>query len=150
MGSSCAGGLALAILPATFIAMLGMAYATPASAAPSLYERLGGEPGVKAIVNDGIDLYMIDPRLHGYFDNINPDWLKPRFATYICAVADGPCVYRHRSMAATHKALRVDQAAFDATVEDLQQAMRQRSVPFWIQNRLLARLAPLERAIVTR
>ena len=132
------------------IAAAAMAPAVRASAGETLYDRLGGEAGVKRIVNDGIDLYFSDPRLHTYFDNINPAWLKPRFATYICAVSDGPCTYRHRSMAATHKALHVNEAAFDATVEDLQQAMRQQAVPFWVQNRLLARLAPLERSIVTR
>ncbi len=138
------------LLVTSLLAILGAAPLTPAAASETLYGKLGGEPGVKRIVNDTIDLYVSDPRLHGYFDNINPGWLKPRFATYICFVADGPCVYRHRSMAATHKGLHVDETAFDATVEDLQQAMRQQSVPFWLQNRLLARLAPLERSIVTR
>ena len=138
------------LLLAILLAALGLLPVRHASAAVTLYDRLGGDAGIKSISNEAIDLYMSDPRLHGYFDNINPNFLKPRFASYICSVADGPCTYRHRSMAATHKGLHVDEAAFDATVEDLQRAMRQQGIPFWIQNRLLARLAPLERSIVTR
>ena len=53
-------------------------------------------------------------------------------------------------MKAAHRGLHVDEAAFDAFVEDLQDAMRQCGIPFWTQNRLLARFAPMEREIVTR
>jgi hemoglobin len=119
-------------------------------AEPTLYAQLGGHDGLWRIVDRALTLYFTDPRLHDDFDNINRDWLQPRFFAYFCKVADGPCVYKGRSMAASHKGLHIDQARFNAVVEDLQRAMDDNFVPFRMQNRLLARLAPMERAIVTR
>jgi hemoglobin len=121
-----------------------------AFAAPTLYDQLGGHDGLWRIVDRALNLYFTDPRLHDDFDNINRAWLQPRFFAYFCKVTDGPCVYKGRTMAASHKGLHIDQARFDAVVEDLQTAMDDSGVPFRMQNRLLARLAPMERAIVTR
>ncbi len=133
----------LALLLATMFSGQGRADGT-------LYDGLGGKPGVERLSGRVISLYMTDPRLRRYFDDINPDWLKGRFVAFLCHVTDGGCAYRGRSMVAAHRGLHVDEAAFDAVVEDLQEALGDQGVPFWTQNRLLARLAPMERAIVTR
>lgn len=122
----------------------------PAARADMLYAALGGQPGVTRIIQATVARYLSDPRLHSYFDDINPDWLRPRLVAFICQVADGGCAYRGRPMKASHRGLHIDQAAFNAVVEDLQAAMRQEGVDFRTQNRLLARLAPMERDIVTR
>jgi hemoglobin len=122
----------------------------PACASETLYDQLGAKPGITRIVDNALTLYFTDPRLHDDFDNINRDWLEPRFVAFICHVADGPCIYKGRPMAAAHKGLHIDQARFNAVVEDLQIAMSQAGIPFRMQNRLLARLAPMERDIVTR
>jgi hemoglobin len=107
-------------------------------------------PGVSRIASNALDLYFTDPRLSQDFGNINRDFLQPRFTSYICIVAGGPCVYKGHSMKASHKGLAITQEKFNAVVEDLQLAMDRASVPFRVQNRLLARLAPMEHDIVTR
>lgn len=135
---------------AVLVAILAVFAMIPARAGGTLYQSLGGRPGIVRIVNDAMASYLVDPRLHDYFDNINPDWLKPRFVDFVCRVADGPCAYHGRSMAASHRGQHIDEAAFNAVVEDLQAAMRREAIPFRVQNRLLARLAPMERDIVTR
>jgi hemoglobin len=119
-------------------------------AAETLYDQLGGHEGLSRIVDRALTLYFSDPRLHDDFDNINRDWLQPRFFAFFCKVTGGPCVYKGRSMAKSHKGLHIDQARFDAVVEDLQTAMDESAIPFRTQNRLLALLAPMERSIVTR
>ena len=124
--------------------------AAHARADGTLYDSLGGKPGVERLSARSVSLYMSDPRLRSYFNNINPDFLTARFVVFFCNVAGGGCPYHARSMAATHRGLHVDEAAFDAVVEDLQQALRDQGIPYHTQNRLLARLAPMERAIVTR
>ncbi len=131
-------------------ALLGIAASMPVTARATLYDQLGGHDGVARITDAAMTLYFTDPRLRRDFDNINRDWLQPHFATFLCHVSDGPCSYKGRSMAASHKGLHIDQARFDAVVEDLQTAMDRAGVPFRTQNRLLARLAPMERDIVTR
>lgn len=118
--------------------------------ASTLFEDLGGQPGVDRIVDGIVALYMSDPRLAADFDNINPDRLRSRLASYLCVIADGPCVYKGRSMAAAHKGLKIDEARFDAVAEDLEIVMTRDRVPNWTQNRLMARLAPLAHQIVTR
>jgi hemoglobin len=130
--------------------LLGGRCQAAAPPADTLFDDLGGRPAIDGFVGRAVDLYMTDPRLSSFFDNINPDWLKRRFGAFVCHIADGPCPYRGRSMAATHKGLHVDEAAFNAVVEDLQVAMREQGIAFRTQNRLLARLAPMERDIVTR
>jgi hemoglobin len=145
--AACVASLALAALLAVCTAPAGRA---ATQRGDTLFGDLGGRPGIDRIVDHALALYFSDPRLATFFDNINPDFLKPRFAAYICRIAGGPCVYRGRSMAAAHKGLHVDEAAFNAVAEDLQIAMGQCGTPFHTQNRLLARLAPLERDIVTR
>ncbi len=121
-----------------------------AHAADTLYDDLGGQAGVARIASNALDLYFSDPRLAKDFDNINRDFLQPRFTSYICIVAGGPCTYKGHSMKAAHKGLAITETKFNAVVEDLQLAMDRADVPFRVQNRLLARLAPMEHDIVTR
>jgi len=116
----------------------------------ALFHDLGGQPGVARIASNALDLYFTDPRLAHDFDNINRTFLQPRFTAYLCRVAGGPCVYKGHSMFAAHKGLAINEARFNAVVEDLQAAMDKAGVPFRVQNRFLARLAPMEHDIVTR
>lgn len=118
--------------------------------ASTLFDDLGGQPGVDRIAGGIVTLYMTDPRLAADFDNINADRLKMRLASYLCVIANGPCVYKGRSMAAAHKGLKIDEARFDAVAEDLEIVMTQNGISNWTQNRLMARLAPLAHQIVTR
>ena len=53
-------------------------------------------------------------------------------------------------MKTIHEDLKVSRAQFNALVEDLQAAMRRNDVPSRTQNRLLARLAPMHREVVTK
>jgi hemoglobin len=130
--------------------VLATAVARPVRADDTLYQQLGQRAGLVRIVDTLSDLYMTDPRIKGDFDNINLDYLKPRLVDYLCVVAGGPCHYRGRSMAASHKGLKLNRAKFDALTEDLQTALDREHIPYWTQNRLIARLAPLQRDIVTR
>ncbi len=116
----------------------------------TLYDDLGGRIGVDHIADGIVDLYKSDPRLKNDFDNINPDWLKARLGTYLCVIADGPCAYKGRNMAAAHRGLKIDQARFNAVAEDLEIVMTRDGVSNWTQNRLMARLAPLARQIITQ
>jgi hemoglobin len=49
-----------------------------------------------------------------------------------------------------HKGLHLTNADFNALVEDLQAGMDKAGVSFATQNRLLARLAPMNRDVVTK
>jgi hemoglobin len=133
-----------------FAAILLLLTSHSTFAADQLFTDLGGEPGIAKISSNALDLYFSDPRLAHDFDNINRQFLQPRFTAYLCRIAGGPCIYKGHSMKRSHKALAITEARFNVVVEDLQLAMDRAGVPFHVQNRFLARLAPLERDIVTR
>lgn len=124
--------------------------AIPATAEPTLYQRLGGQAGVGQIVDQAVNLWLLDDRIKNDFDNINPDRLKKRLAEQICQLAHGSCAYHGRAMAVAHASLNVTRAKFNAVAEDLQTAMERVGIPYWTQNRLMALLAPMQRDVVTR
>ena len=135
---------------ALLLAAVTTAAAMPARAADALYDRLGGQGGVALIARNAVVIYTTDPRIRADFDNINPDRLRSRLADYLCQLADGPCTYRGRPMLAAHAGLETTQAKFNAVAEGMQTAMAQAGIPYWTQNRMMARLAPLQRDIVNR
>jgi hemoglobin len=138
--------LFLAIMAAGACASLGL----PAAAGTTLFADLGGSSGIDRIVDEAVSLWLSDDRVKLDFDNINPDRLRSRLKSQLCQLADGPCEYKGRTMEASHKGLAVTQAKFNAVAEDLQTAMERAGVGYWTQNRLMARLAPMHRLIVTQ
>ena len=123
--------------------------AVPARA-ETLYEALGGEPGVARIVDGMVDRSLADPRIAFTFDNVEHGRLKRLIAQQFCNLAGGPCEARPRGMRAAHAHLGLHERHFLALVENLQDSMEAAGVPFRTQNRLLALLAPMKREIVQR
>jgi hemoglobin len=125
-----------------------LAAALPAQAA-TLFDSLGGMDRIARFTATMVELSAADPRTADRFDNSNLVRLKRVIALHLCAVADGPCDYR-RGLRGSHVQLELTQAHFNAVVENLQTAMDREGVPFRVQNRLLARLAPMFHEVVTR
>lgn len=121
-----------------------------AHAEESLFTELGGKPGISDIVSKATANFLADKRISATFDQTNMVRFKSKLAEQLCAVSDGPCKYTGHSMSAAHKGLHLTNADFDALVEDLQDALDAAGVPFRVQNRLLARLAPMQKDVVTR
>jgi hypothetical protein len=86
-------------------------------------------------------------------DNLNPSLLgaglkEDDWADQFCQLAGGPCHLKGPDMKQAHDGFDIDRSAFKALVEVLQQAMDAQGIAFGVQNRLLARLAPMHREIV--
>ena len=116
----------------------------------ALFVGLGGKPGIQRIVKGLIPLVLADKRINETFDGIDMKKLALRLEEQFCVVSGGPCEYKGKDMAESHDGMNVTNAQFNALVEDLQVAMEQAGVPTRVQNRLLARLAPMHRMIVTK
>ena len=127
-----------------------LAVAAPARADDSLYHDLGEKDGIARIAEYTTANFLADPRIKATFDNTNMDRFQKLLADQFCVVAGGPCEYKGRNMKDAHKALGLDNADFNAVVEDLQAALDKAGVSFPTQNRLLARLAPMQHDIVTK
>jgi hemoglobin len=128
-----------------------LALTAPLSADDSLYQDLGGQPGIDRIVDASVDNYLTDPRIKDIFSESNIDRIRAELKDQFCVIAGGPCRYTGHSMEATHRGLHLTNADFNALVEDLQSAMESCcNIPFATQNRFLARLAPMQHQVVTR
>jgi hemoglobin len=125
----------------------------PAPAEPqlrSVFDAFGGEAGMAALMDEFMRELLADPRMRPFFEASDQARVKRQLAEQFCAILGGGCVYSGRDMKTAHEQLGATRADFNALVEDLQIAMDRRGIPFQAQNRLLARLAPMHREIITR
>ena len=114
----------------------------------SLYERLGGKDAIVAVVDDFIGNVAADKRINGYFAKANVPRLKQLLVEQICAGTGGPCKYTGRDMKTTHAGMGVNDAAFNALVEDLVKTLDKFKVPTKEKNELLGVLGPMKSDIV--
>ena len=115
-----------------------------------LYDDLGGQAGMQVIVDHAIQRWLADPRVGPTFAETNMDRFRRLITEQLCQVAGGPCRYTGRTMAAAHRGLDLTRAQFNALAEDLQDAMEDSGVAYHTQNRLLAKLAPMQRDTVAQ
>lgn len=131
--------------------LLAFASLAPAHAADdATYRGLGGQQGIKNIVATLVPLIQADARIKESFADTDMKNLAMRLEEQFCALTGGPCVYKGDEMTDVHRGLKVTNAQFNALAEDLQIAMERNGVPSHVQNKLVAKLAPMQRAIVTK
>jgi truncated hemoglobin YjbI len=104
--------------------------------------------GIDRIVVDLIARCQQDPRIADIFKGQDLVRLHRTLVEQICYISGGPCHYSGRDMASAHKDMGLQNHDFNALVEDLQAAMDREGVAFADQNRLLAKLAPMQRTTV--
>jgi hemoglobin len=120
------------------------------AAQPSLYDRLGGQPAITAVVDDFVGNVAADSRINGFFANANIPRLKVLLVQQICQGTGGPCTYAGRDMASAHKGMNINDAQFNALVEDLVKTLDKFKVPEREKKELLAALGPMKSQIVAQ
>jgi hemoglobin len=120
----------------------------PTTSGPSLYQRLGGRPGIDAVVDTFVGNVGRDPRVNVRFLLTDLDDLRLHLSEQICEASGGPCKYRGRPMKSLHAPMRVRGAEFDAMAEDLAAALRTQGVPQRESQELLAVVASTRADIV--
>ncbi|HET7730655.1 MAG TPA: group 1 truncated hemoglobin [Usitatibacter sp.] len=91
-----------------------------AVATRTLYERLGGNPGITAIVSDIVDAHIANPVVGRHFSKLKDVALTKRMARdFFCAGAGGPEKYAGKDMRAAHKGMNINDDEFDAVVDDV-------------------------------
>ena len=146
----------LAVMAVFAIALSGtpraMADENPAPADPSLrpvFDEFGGKAGLDALMEDFMIALVDDPRTRDYFAEADQKHVKAMLSDQFCVILGGPCTYTGKGMKESHAKLKINEAVFNALVEDLQKAMDKHGIPFHAQNKLLAKLAPMHREVVT-
>jgi hemoglobin len=114
----------------------------------SLYDRLGGQPAVTAVVDDFVGNVAADNRINGFFARTDIPRLKKNLVDQICQGTGGPCTYTGRDMRTAHKGMNITDAQFNALVEDLVKTLDKFKVPEKEKGELLGVLGPMKPQIV--
>src|SRR5439155_26055162 len=102
----------------------------PAAAVPhELYDRLGGQRAIVAVVDDFIARVAADSRINLRFSNTDIPRLKSLLVEFVCLATGGPCKYSGRDMETTHAGMELVDEEFTALVEDLAATLDKFKVP---------------------
>lgn len=115
----------------------------------SLYDRLGRQPVITAVVDDFVGNAAADKRINGHFANGNIPRQKALLVEQICAGTGGSCTYTGRDMKMAHAGMKISDADFGALVEDLVKTLGRFKVPEREKNELLGILGPMKKDIVS-
>jgi hemoglobin len=69
----------------------------------SIYDALGGEPGIRGVVDDLATRLASDPLLGPLFEGVDHEALQRHRASYLAAVLGGPEQYSGLSMRDAHR-----------------------------------------------
>jgi len=143
-------GIGLCII--LLVATLNLAAcATMGDTPPTLYKRLGGREGIALVVGDFVTNMVGDSRVNARFKGMKGDdveKLKSNLADQICDATGGPCSYVGRDMKTTHKGMKITEAEWNATVENLAKALDKNKVAPKDKTELLGLLGPMKADIV--
>ena len=119
----------------------------------SLYDRLGGMPAIRAVMDDLMVRILGDPRVAPWFKRAAADperanAYKANLANLVCQATGGPCKYTGMDMVTAHKGRRVTLEAFNGMVDDVAASLEKLKVPDKEKQEVLGLLAPLKAAIV--
>jgi len=121
-----------------------------ARADKTLYESMGGEPALRTAVEHFADLVQTDDRINFTFAEADMSKFKKLIFEQLCNLSGGPCKYTGRDMRTSHVKLNINNAEFNALAEDLYIALDRAGIPYRLQNKLMALLAPMQHDIVTK
>lgn len=115
----------------------------------SLYERIGGEPKARAIVEDIWNNHSANPIVKDRFANSDPEYVK-QLVFEIFAVATGATdvEYTGKDMKAAHAGMNISEMEFNAVVDDVLKACETNGLSQDEQNEILAILWSVRKQIV--
>ena len=143
------------VIPALVLACAGFVVCTTAEAQnnkpadDSVYQAFGQKAGIQALMEDFFTRLKADARTAPFFKDTNRANLVEQLTEQLCQESGGPCVYKGAPMDKVHRDLDIGKEHFNALVEVLQHSMDAKGIAFSAQNRMLARLAPMHRDIIT-
>jgi hemoglobin len=134
----------------------------------TLFERLGGEPGISNIVADFLPRALNDPRINwqrkgvaggGLFGSDEAGIWKPtpenlailqkHFIQFLSLTTGGPADYGGQEIKSSHAGMKITNPEFDATIGDLKASLDKLQIPDREQKELLAIMESTRSQIVT-
>ena len=136
------------VVTVLLLALIGCAEARPMPAGKSLYDRLGGNAAISAVVDQFAANVVADTRINGRFATTDIPRLRGHLFDQVCRTTGGPCKYTGRDMKTTHAGMKISNADFGALVEDLVKALDTLKVPAQEKGELLRLLGGMKKDIV--
>jgi len=126
--------------------------------AKTLYERLGGDAGIRTLVDDFCTRALADPRVNwkrvgvvrggiNFKRNTPVEWkptdaqidgMKFHMVQFLALATGGPAKYEGREMKQVHEGLHITNAEFDAAIGDVKASLDKLGVGTQEQKELLA------------
>jgi hemoglobin len=130
------------------IAALGALAACAQPAEKTLYERLGGQPAITAVIDDFVANVAADPAINRRFAGADIPKLKRLLVEQVCEASGGPCKYTGRSMKESHKGMGITPAEFNAMGADMVKTLDKFKVPEREKNEVMTLLGSMSKDIV--
>ncbi|MEX2353974.1 MAG: group 1 truncated hemoglobin [Gammaproteobacteria bacterium] len=94
----------------------------------SLFERLGGNEGIRAIANDVIDNHLANKTVANRFAKSDIAALKNAAATFFITGTGGENVYKGKDMLAAHRGMNISATEFMAVLDDALAALKNNNI----------------------
>jgi hemoglobin len=115
----------------------------------SLYERIGGEPKARAIVEDIWNNHSANPIVKERFANSDPKYVKQLvFEIFAAATGATDVEYTGKDMKSAHAGMNISEMEFNAVVDDVLKACESNGLSQEEQNEILAILWSVRKDIV--
>lgn len=115
----------------------------------SLYERLGGAEGIKAMVEDAVAAHLESPVIGPRFRAIaDIDHAKQMASEFFGAGAGGPDPYTGKDMLDAHRGMNISEQEFLAAVDDIMDAGNKHGLDDVTKQEVLAILYSLKGHII--
>ena len=115
----------------------------------TIFDRIGGEPAVEAVVDIFYDKLLADPALVDYFIGVDLAKLKLHQRRFVGQALGSRVPYTGREMSAAHASLAITDAAFDRVVAHLAASLTEAGVDDATIGEIAGALLPLKPSIVT-
>ncbi|MFC4004815.1 group 1 truncated hemoglobin [Prauserella oleivorans] len=115
----------------------------------SIYEQIGGQDAIIAVVDDFYERVLDDPQLAPFFRGSNMPRLKGMQVEFFTQALGGPEVYSGRSMKEVHRGRGIAGEHFDLVAKYLAESLLAAGVPNDTVDQIIGAVAPLKDDIVS-
>ncbi len=116
----------------------------------NLFNEFGDKEKIVKVVDDMFVFVFLDERIKPTFEKLDLVKTKANLVDFLCVTMNGPCTYSGQNMKRAHKGNEVTATHFFALTEALQMSMEKNSIAQRVQNKLIAKLAPMSKDIINK
>lgn len=131
----------------------------PGASAKSLYDRLGGEAAITAVVEDFVARAAANPKVNITRKGTKKEWdpspenvakLKKHLVQLVCMATGGPQKYEGKGMKEAHAGMEISDQEFAAIAVDLVATLNKFKVPAAEQQELLKIISGTSKDIIEK